>query len=37
MEKRVEYDVWYVSNWSIWLDLRILVRTASALMYQEAY
>jgi putative colanic acid biosysnthesis UDP-glucose lipid carrier transferase len=37
MEKRVEYDVWYVSNWSIWLDLRILFRTATALMYQEAY
>ena len=37
MEKRVEYDVWYVSNWSIWLDMRIILRTASALMYQEAY
>ncbi|WP_426434941.1 undecaprenyl-phosphate glucose phosphotransferase [Bradyrhizobium genosp. P] len=37
MEKRVEYDVWYVSNWSIWLDIRIILRTAAALMYQEAY
>jgi Undecaprenyl-phosphate glucose phosphotransferase len=37
MEKRVEYDVWYVSNWSIWLDFRIILRTALALMYQEAY
>jgi putative colanic acid biosysnthesis UDP-glucose lipid carrier transferase len=37
MEKRVEYDVWYVSNWSIWLDIRIIFRTAAALMYQEAY
>ena len=37
MEKRVEYDVWYVSNWSIWLDTRIILRTALALMYQEAY
>jgi Undecaprenyl-phosphate glucose phosphotransferase len=37
MEKRVEYDVWYVSHWSIWLDLRIILRTALALMYQEAY
>jgi Undecaprenyl-phosphate glucose phosphotransferase len=37
MEKRVEYDVWYVSNWSIWLDIRIIFRTALALMYQEAY
>ncbi len=37
MEKRVEYDVWYVSNWSIWLDIRIILSTAHALMYQEAY
>ncbi|MDE5447253.1 undecaprenyl-phosphate glucose phosphotransferase [Bradyrhizobium sp. CSA207] len=37
MEKRVEYDVWYVSNWSIWLDLKIMARTASAVLFQEAY
>jgi putative colanic acid biosynthesis UDP-glucose lipid carrier transferase len=37
MEKRVEYDIWYVSNWSIWHDLKIMARTASAVMFQEAY
>jgi putative colanic acid biosysnthesis UDP-glucose lipid carrier transferase len=37
MEKRVEYDVWYVGNWSIWLDIRIMFRTVLALMYQDAY
>ncbi|MBC9878346.1 undecaprenyl-phosphate glucose phosphotransferase [Bradyrhizobium sp. INPA01-394B] len=37
MEKRVEYDVWYVGNWSIWLDLKILARTASSVLFQEAY
>lgn len=37
MEKRVEYDVWYVSNWSIWLDIRIILKTALALIHQEAY
>ena len=37
MEKRVEYDVWYVSNWSIWLDLKIMARTASTVLFQEAY
>ncbi|WP_247991830.1 undecaprenyl-phosphate glucose phosphotransferase [Bradyrhizobium sp. 186] len=36
MEKRVECDVWYASNWSMWLDIRIIFRTAAALMYQEA-
>ena len=28
MEKRVEYDVWYIENWNFLLDLRIIVRTA---------
>jgi len=37
MEKRVEYDIWYVSNWSIWLDVRIILRTAVAVMHQDAY
>jgi Undecaprenyl-phosphate glucose phosphotransferase len=37
MEKRVEYDVWYVSNWSIWLDIRILIRTAIVLIHHDAY
>jgi lipopolysaccharide/colanic/teichoic acid biosynthesis glycosyltransferase len=27
MERRVDLDLWYVSNWSIWLDVRILART----------
>jgi len=26
MEQRVDLDLWYVSNWSIWLDLAILLR-----------
>lgn len=27
MRKRVEYDVWYLENWSIWLDVRIILQT----------
>ena len=27
VERRVDLDLWYVSNWSVWLDLAILVRT----------
>lgn len=25
--ERTKYDLWYVENWSIWLDIRIIVRT----------
>jgi putative colanic acid biosynthesis UDP-glucose lipid carrier transferase len=27
MEKRVEYDVWYIEHWNFFLDLKIIVRT----------
>jgi Undecaprenyl-phosphate glucose phosphotransferase len=27
MAKRIELDLWYVDNWSIWLDIKIIVRT----------
>jgi putative colanic acid biosynthesis UDP-glucose lipid carrier transferase len=29
MEKRVEYDVWYIEHWSLLLDLKIIVRTVT--------
>ncbi len=31
MQKRVEYDLDYLRQWSIWLDLKILLRTALAI------
>jgi putative colanic acid biosysnthesis UDP-glucose lipid carrier transferase len=27
MQKRIEYDVWYLENWSFLLDMKIIVRT----------
>jgi undecaprenyl-phosphate galactose phosphotransferase/putative colanic acid biosynthesis UDP-glucose lipid carrier transferase len=27
MERRIELDLWYINNWSIWLDLGILLKT----------
>jgi undecaprenyl-phosphate galactose phosphotransferase/putative colanic acid biosynthesis UDP-glucose lipid carrier transferase len=26
--ERVKLDLWYVNNWSLWLDIQILIRTA---------
>jgi Undecaprenyl-phosphate glucose phosphotransferase len=28
LEKRIERDLWYIEHWSVWLDLKILLRTA---------
>jgi len=27
MKKRVEHDIWYMENWGIWLDIRIIMMT----------
>lgn len=27
MEERIKHDIWYIENWSIWLDIRIMIRT----------
>jgi len=38
MAKRVELDLWYINNWSIWLDLRIIIRTLTwAALQSRAY
>lgn len=28
MEKRVQYDVWYITNWNIFMDIKIIFLTA---------
>lgn len=35
MEKRVEYDVWYIENWGFMLDLKIIVRTVLNAIHGE--
>ncbi|PYC08847.1 hypothetical protein DMX09_03915 [Pseudomonas protegens] len=38
IEKRVEFDLEYIENWSAWLELHILLRTiASVIMIHEAF
>ena len=31
MKKRMEFDLWYLNNWSIWLDFYIILKTFYAL------
>jgi len=32
MEKRMYYDLWYLNNWTIWLDIYIIFKTFYALI-----
>jgi len=33
--ERIEQDLWYIDHWSLWLDLRIVVRTFAQLFRSE--
>lgn len=37
MTRRVEFDLWYIDNWSFWLDFRILLRTFILGLQPNAY
>jgi Undecaprenyl-phosphate glucose phosphotransferase len=38
MRQRVEYDLYYIEHWSLWLDIRIMARTViSPSSYRNAY
>ncbi|HYH15191.1 MAG TPA: undecaprenyl-phosphate glucose phosphotransferase [Flavisolibacter sp.] len=39
MKKRVEYDLWYLENWSLWLDVKIIFMTVFATLkgHQNAF
>ncbi len=34
-EEKFRLDVWYVDNWSLWLDFQILARTAWKVLKRE--
>ena len=37
MKRRVDLDLWYINNWSIVLDLKILIRTCLEVTRGRAY
>jgi putative colanic acid biosynthesis UDP-glucose lipid carrier transferase len=36
MQRRVEHDLWYINNWSPWLDLKIVVQTVLVTLRQTS-
>jgi Undecaprenyl-phosphate glucose phosphotransferase len=37
MALRIQHDLWYIQNWSLWLDLKILLMTPFVMMHRNAY
>lgn len=37
MERRVELDLQYINNWSVWLDIKILIKTPFTLLGKDIY
>jgi len=37
MQQRLDYDLYYIEHWSLWLDLKILLRTALGAWKNNAY
>ncbi|MFT4115695.1 undecaprenyl-phosphate glucose phosphotransferase [Bradyrhizobium sp.] len=36
MKQRVEHDLWYINNWSPWLDLKIVLQTVLVTLRQDS-
>jgi len=35
MAQRIKMDVWYIGHWSFWLDLRIIVKTVTNMLFGD--
>jgi exopolysaccharide biosynthesis polyprenyl glycosylphosphotransferase len=36
ISERTSYDLWYVENWSLWLDIKIIIRTVLQVVLRRA-
>lgn len=35
MEERIKRDIWYIENWSLWLDIRIILMTFVSTLHHD--
>ena len=33
--ERTAYDLWYIENWSVWLDIKIIIRTFLMIVFRQ--
>lgn len=33
LEERIKYDIYYIENWSLWFDVKILIKTVKAIFF----
>lgn len=36
MEERVKRDIWYIENWSFWLDVKIILMTIKSIFVHDS-
>jgi len=37
IEERVRYDIYYIENWSLWFDFKIIIKTIGLLVYETLF
>jgi putative colanic acid biosynthesis UDP-glucose lipid carrier transferase len=37
MEERIKRDIWYIENWTPWLDIKIIILTAKSIIIPDKH
>ncbi len=37
LEERIKYDIYYIENWTLWFDIKILIKTISAIFSSKSF
>ena len=34
IKERIKYDIYYIENWSMWMDIKIIIKTVWLVIYE---